>query len=224
MAANKNMLEAFRSADGPKDPPATTLVQSSPRAPGPLSGATPAASSSASGGEGRNLALPGWAGWVLLIVLAFLAGRLTGKQAQPAHAEEGETPPVVEEDPLPARGAGGIVPSGTVAGSEQPVAPTEPASNAALLDKANEFTIVVATYGRSNEDYAWATFDFLREQNIPAYTPYQVRGGIVVLAGAAPRKTDLESLVRRVRGLSRDGVDGVYDDAYIHLIDKLIPR
>ena len=74
------------------------------------------------------------------------------------------------------------------------------------------------------QDLAWSTVDFLRDAGLPAFTPYEVDGNIVVLAGAAPRKSELEDLVRSVRRLSRDGTQGVYDDAYILAIDRLIRR
>jgi len=216
MSAKKNMLEAFRNAAGEPEPkPETTRVHSAPPPAHPL----PLGASV----RVPPTVLPGWIGWALLVVLAFVGGVLVGRGPVVAGAE-GEEQPGEASDGAPDAGVAGIVP----AREPQASAPTrEEASEQprtdgrAIKDPENKYTVVVASYGLSMVDLAWATVDFLRAQRIAAHPPFRLSNAIVVVAGAAPRKSDLEELVRQVRGLARDGTPGVYDDAYIDAIDRL---
>ena len=110
---------------------------------------------------------------------------------------------------------------------EPAVALTAPAvqkSGSPLFDPENEYTVVVATYARSAEELAWATHDHLRDARLPVFPLIEVSGKIVILVGAAPTYAGLSGVEEQVRGLSRDGVARIYEDAYRQRIDDLIER
>jgi len=247
MSKRKNLLEAFQSASeespspaAPKSAPQpaaapapSTPVEAPPVDASPVSSSetTPMTAVPSSGrreshadaiAASLRTPFPAWLGWVGGIVVAFALGVLVGRTDEPVDAAESVTTESVEPTTVRPRG-GGIVPANEGAPSPDETLATRPAQSA-LLDPANEYTVVVATYGGTMEDLAWATHDFLLGQGISAFSPYQVGDNIVVFAGAAPTKRELESLEQRIRALSRDGRRGVYSDAYTVEIDRYIGR
>jgi hypothetical protein len=241
----ENMLEAFRSAgkadpiptEPPPlpDPPAAKPAPKQAQEPGsksttvpvrpldePATAAEPAPRISRRELEQAVSSFPSWLGWAVLIVIAFVGGVLVGRStagpvsaAEPTEEARGEDLPTA-----------GIVPASAAqrpAGSERAEELRED-PNAPLLDRDNEYTVVVATYGSTQEDLALATFDHLRDEGLPVFFPYQVGDKIVVFAGAGPMASDLVDLEKRVHALSRDGVRGVYDDAYRVRIDRYVDR
>ena len=228
MSKRNNLLDAFRSVsddessspDPPKSvsPPTPTPVTQLPSS-GRTESSRPASATAAS----LRTPFPAWLGWVAGVVAAFAVGVLVGRSDEPVDAAEGagaETLSVLE--PERPRG-GGIVPANGSADPSGEAIATRP-ERPALLDPANEYTVVVATYGGTMKDLAWATHDFLIDQGIAAYSPYQVGENIVVFAGAAPTKRELEDLEQRIRAISRDGRRGVYSDAYTVEIDLYVGR
>jgi len=161
-------------------------------------------------------------------------GISNGVRGEDVEASDGETTPATEAADQPA----GIVPSQT-AKREQPRQPEErlPAgevsaqaaaqNSSPLLDPSNVWTVVVITYSRSAsaaEELAWATHDHLLEEGIPVFTPVEIGNKIVVLAGAAPRSSELNTLEERIGSLARDGRSNIYTGAYAERIEKFIDR
>ena len=85
-------------------------------------------------------------------------------------------------------------------------------------------TVVVASYTRSNSDFAWATYQHLRDARLPVFPPVESRNLVVVLAGAAPTPGELAPVEAAIKALARDGKKKDYPDAYCARIDTLIPR
>ncbi len=207
----KNLLEAFQNASVSPSPPesapapaeAPVLEPSLPRGP---------------------IRLPGWVPWTLGVLVAFALGVAVGrKSAGEARAEQAggsRAGNPGQPEPSPSRSP----PRETPARSPQ-AAPATPAriEESPLFDPANRYTVVVATYSQSNRDFAWATYQHLRDQKLPVFQPVVSGDLILVLAGAASSSAELESLERRIEGLTRDGEEP-YESAYRQAIDKLIPR
>lgn len=220
-AHQKNLLEAFRNAGNapkpagaPPPPPPKSPVEKPPRPPRPPA---PAA-------EGGWRA-PAWLPWVAGLGIAFVIGILLGRGSRDVskaagseeHADSAER--TAEKDPTPIEGALGDAPP--TRGEETP--PSRYAS--ALLDPANQYTVIAATYGRTRSDFAWATHDQMKDLGLPAFTPWQREKDILVLVGAAATKEELRDLEARLRRLDGwDGAKSAYADAYIDRIDKLIVR
>ncbi|HEX6884744.1 MAG TPA: hypothetical protein VF530_15320 [Planctomycetota bacterium] len=218
MARRKNLLEAFQRSS----PSAAGSASASgePAAPAPLFDAPPSAP------RGPGYAF-GWPLALVAVVLAFALGYALGRgQGREARAEE--PPPALVAPSNQPRAFQERVPA---AGAEAPAAagPAAPAriQDSALFDPANLYTVIVASYTKgknnANQDLAWATYQHLLEAGVTVFPPVESGNLLVVLAGAAPRKQDLEATEARVRALVRDG-EKPYFDAYRVQIDKLIPR
>ncbi len=222
----RNMLEAFRTAADPgaprKDLPAS---RPAPKSPPPPKAPPPPR-------RARSLpALPSWLPWVALIGIAFVVGITIGLgrrgvQASAEPREESSRAPAPGGAPAgpkesPRRTPERELPAQTLA----PPYPRSPGgTESALYDARNQYSVVVATYASTAETLAWATYDHLREEGLPVFTPLEVGSKIVVLAGAAPRSDDLAKLEQTLQGLSRDGRPHAYGDAYRSRIDSLIQR
>ncbi len=217
------MLEAFRKVGDPVQPEKEVVGKpSSSAAPGatplPPSSPSPAPSIRPSGLS----AVPSWLPWIALIGIAFVIGIVIGRVGNGVEAA-GETERQADVGPsvTPARRE----PAGQAA-LDTPIRP--PAASGALestlYDPKNQYTVVVATYPENAEDYAWATYDHLREQGLAVFAPLGVGDKIVVLVGAAPRSSDLAELEEKIEGLSRDKSPRAYGDAYRERIDDLIRR
>jgi hypothetical protein len=215
----KNLLEAFRKSDASSAPP-------SPPAPAQptlfeVSGAAPPAR--------RRDAV--WAlavvGLVAAFVLGFVVGRNTRSETRaeeraPAAGAGGSRPvqqPRAFQDRPPAS------PALAIPAAPAPAPATGRIEDSPLFDPANLYTVVVASYTRSNQDLAWATHEHLRDAKLPVFPPVESRNLVVVLAGAAPTSGELEEVEEAVKALSRDGRKKDYSDAYRARIDPLIgPR
>jgi len=248
MAGNKkNLLEAFRNAGEvplPNDEPDEALQPLSAEEESLLAEETRLQADLSSGGRRpwRNELpeMPVWLPWVagggLVLVVAIALGKgftggedVNASEAGDAASErQAESPPpagIVPADPdrAPVRPASESTPATTPATT--PASGAEPVS--ALMDPANVWTVVVITYSQSAsgaEDLAWATHDHLRDEGIPVHTPVEIGSQIVVLAGAAPRSSDLADLRARIEGLSRRGKANVYQGVYSERIDKFVKR
>jgi len=222
MARRKNLLEAFQrssaSAGGSGSAPGA------PSEPAlPLFDAPPAASRALASAFGWPLAL-------VAVVLAFALGYALGRgQGREARAEE--PPPALA---APSNQPRAFQERAPAAGAEPPAAPSASApariQDSALFDPANLYTVIVASYTKgkngknnTNQDLAWATYQHVLESGVTVFPPVESGNLLVVLAGAAPKKADLEATEARVRALVRDG-EKPYFDAYRVQIDKLIPR
>lgn len=217
MARRKNLLEAFQrsSASGGSPAPAPggpaepelSLFESGARLPRP------------------SVRALGWPLALVAVVLAFALGYALGRGgAAEARAEEPPRPasppanqPRAFQERAPAAGAPSVQPSGAPARIQ----------DSALFDPANLYTVIVASYtkGKSNanQDLAWATYQHLKDEGVAVFPPVESGNLLVVLAGAAPTKAELEATEAKVRALVRDG-ETPYLDAYRVQIDKLIPR
>jgi hypothetical protein len=211
----KNLLEAFRDADRP-EPPSPPPARPPRPAPQPPK-------------ERAPMQAPAWLPWVAAVGIAFALGIVVGRST--SDVSEAATP--ADETQDVAQAPAGLAPR---------IEPQDPASNeqagpreeeqakstdptAALLDPANQYTVVVATYGRSRSDFAWATYDHLLEQGFQVFQPWEREREILILVGAAPTRDELRGIESRVRRLaSWDGAEGAYSDAYVEKIDKLIDR
>ena len=171
--------------------------------------------------EAMTTRVPPAIAWGALIVLAFAVGVFVGRRTDRVVAATPVAEPAGGDD-----GAESVArPAGLVPGTSSAATSDPPASSAsALTDPRNEYTIVVATYGGTQEDLAFGTYDHLEAEGLPVHPPYRVGDKIVLLVGASPSSADLEELERRVRGLSREGRAGVYADAYRIQIDRYIQR
>jgi hypothetical protein len=225
----KNLLEAFNkktdAPSAPARPPAPSEASSSPTplferqfAP-PRSGA----------GRIRDTA---WAllaiGLVLAFVLGFVVGRTTKVEARAGGpTQEGTAPrprptnqPRSFQERPPANPGAETAPKATPPAASGP----ERIEDSPLFDPANLFTVVVASYTKSNKDLAWATHQHLVDAKLPVFPPVESRNLVVVLAGAAPTSAELEKVESAVKALARDGQRKDYSDAYRARIDTLIPR
>jgi len=179
--------------------------------------------------------MPAWLLYVAGAGLLFVVAVAVFGGGDGVAASDGDTP-----------AAGGSGEAGREAGSARPQADPAPRTEAfvpatprpeqaappaqatsPLTDRANAWTVVVVTYSRSAsgaEDLAWATHDHLLAQGIPVHPLVEVGKNIVVLAGAAPRSSDLEELIERIGSLERDGRAHIYSGAYAERIDKFLDR
>jgi hypothetical protein len=167
-------------------------------------------------------------GLVLAFVLGFVVGRNTQGEAQaeePTPAEGGIRPRPTSQprafQERPAAPAGGVA---TPSGGAPPASGERRIEDSALFEPANVWTVIVASYTKSNQDLAWATYEHLKDARLPVFPPVESRNLVVVLAGAAPTSAELEKIETAVKALARDGRKKDYADAYRARIDTLIPR
>ncbi len=216
MSANqKNLLEAFRTAGGtPKPPDAKPPADKGPTREPPRPPRPPAP---AGGGAWRA---PRWLPMAAALGIAFVLGVLLGRGARgvsKAAPGGAEPAPGAPPETAPAEvGRGAAVPQAPAADAH---------TESALLDPANQYTVIAATYGRTRSDFAWATHDQMKDLGLPVFTPWQRERDILVLVGAAATKEGLREVEARLRRLDGwDGAKDAYADAYIDRIDKLIVR
>jgi hypothetical protein len=211
----KNLLEAFKSSSAPGAAPKVSPAPAEASAPRPTLFDAPSAGQRVSGRPGVSASLAGF-GLVLAFALGFLAGRTT----QSAHAEEPKAPALEPARPVNQPRSFQSPPA------PQFSPPNEPASleTSALADPKNLQTVVVASYTKTKSDLAWATYQHLKDANLPVFPPVETRNLLVVLAGAAPTSEELAKTLAGVRALARDGKKKDYEDAYCARIDTLIPR
>lgn len=219
MARRKNLLEAFQrsqaSATGSTGAPAAPAEPALPLFEAPLARA------------GRPGLAFTWPLALVAVSLAFTLGFVLGRSRAPeARAEapvRAPSPPLNQPRSFQER-----VPVQTPATAPvgQPPAP-ERIQDSALFDATNLYTVIVASYTKgktgANQDLAWATYQHLKDEGLAVFPPVESGNLLVVLAGAAPTKAELEATEVRVRALVRDG-EKPYFDAYRVGIDKLIPR
>jgi hypothetical protein len=229
----KNLLEAFKKSDAAGAPSASAPARSlegtaRPAAPPSAASAGPLFDGLArSAGVGRQPA-PALIliGLVLAFVLGFVLGRGSGGETQAE--EKGALAPAGARPSPPANQPRAFqAPPGPEGSGAPPAA--DPAASAriedsALFDPANLQTVIVASYSKTSEDLAWATYEHLREARLPVFPPVESRNLVIVLAGAAPTAAELRPTEAAVKALSRDGKKKDYADAYTVRIDTLIPR
>jgi hypothetical protein len=232
----KNLLEAFKKSDAPAaaGPPVSSASSAAPQA-APFQSMV--AAPRARAGQRKDLV---WALGVVAVVLSFVLGFVVGRNTQgearaeaPAPLVDGARPrpanqprsfqerPATNPDATSSKTAG----AGTAApGGASPADGEKRIEDSALFDPANLWTVIVATYTKSNQDFAWATYEHLRDAKLPVFPPVESRNLVVVLAGAAPTSAELAKVEAAVKSLARDGKKKDYADAYCARIDPLIPR
>jgi len=224
----KNLLEAFSKSDA-SSAPARPPAQSEPSAsPAPLF-ERPAPQPHPRAGRGKGAV---WALAAIGLVLAFVLGFVAGRGKLEARAEE-PAPEGLAPRPRPSSqprsfqerppANPGLL-AAPQAGTTPPASAGERIEDSPLFDPANLYTVVVASYTKSNKDLAWATHQHLVDARLPVFPPVESRNLVVVLAGAAPTSADLEKIESAVKALARDGKQKDYSDAYRARIDTLIPR
>ena len=231
---------AVEPAPAPAPAEAPRATSEAPGGSGaPLAGAGPLGSSrydfksEVEGGFGAavsRIGLPVIMLWAASLAFAFAGGILVGRGSDTAQAAETTS----EGEGLGELGRGGDAPAGLVPGGwddarsardpEPYAAPARSSSEDLLYDPANQYTIVVVTYGATQTELAWSAYDHLQSEGMPVFKPYRVGDNLVLFVGAAPESDDLETLEREVRGLSRDGYSRVYDDAFRIKIDNYVDR
>jgi len=225
----KNLLEAFKQSDASSAPARPPSREASAVPPSPLL-AGPATPARAPAQRGREAM---WAlsaiGLVVAFVLGFVLGRNTRGEAraeEPVPTGDADRsrptnqPRSFQERP-PANPGANAAP---VAGTTPPPDAEARIQDSPLFDPANLYTVVVASYTKSNQDLAWATHQHLKDAKLPVFPPVESRNLVVVLAGAAPTSAELEKVEASVKALARDGQKKDYSDAYRARIDTLIPR
>lgn len=227
----KNLLEAFRDA-GNKP------VQESEPSAGPFARSeSPASAKSSPAPRQPRARLPAWLPWVCGVALAFVFGLALGKKSASFAAPSDESAAAAGDESAGEKSGAAAPPSQPSADALRAVRPEDPAPGtetratpgpggvAALYDERNRYTIVVATYGASRQDFAWATHDLLADQGLAVWPVAQRGDNYLVLVGAAPESKELESTLGRVRGLaSWDKTPAAYADAYVERIDRIIDR
>lgn len=224
----KNLLEAFKKSDAPGAAAGPPVAGSGPPQAAPFQSMV--AAPRARAGQRKDLV---WAVGAVAVVLSFVLGFLVGRNT-PAEARAEEPAPLAD-GPRPANQPRSFQerPASPLATSPKSAAEAPAASSAsgdtriedsALFDPANLWTVIVASYSKSNQDLAWATHEHLRDARLPVFPPVESRNLVVVLAGAAPTSAELARIETAVKALSRDGKKKDYADAYCARIDTLIPR
>ena len=210
MARRKNLLEAFQTKTEAPSAPPPGPVPSGPR--GPL---FDAAAAHAGGGQPPRWLLVG-VGFVICFALGFALGRRTPGETRAA--DEAPSPAL---DPRPS-------PANQPRVFQEPPATSGAESGARIEDSPlfqpqNLYTVIVASYSKSNQELAWATYQHLSDAKLAVFPPIESGNLAVVLVGAAPTYAELEKTEQSVKALTRDGKKP-YASAYRVRIDKLIPR
>lgn len=173
---------------------------------------------------------PIWMPLAAAVSIAFLLGILVGRIGGSEVRAEGDAS--LAEGSLPNSGfkpRNDLVPRSELIqgdnGEASAPAPGSSSRASALYDPVNRYTLVVATYGRTKEDFAWATHDQLADEGFPVFPPAEVGKDILVLVGAQPEVEDLAQTKEAIRNLTGwDGAKESYKDAYAIRIDRLIDR
>ena len=212
----KNLLEAFQRSQ--------PSAGSTPATPGASEGAGLPLFDALTPPRGRPAFLVGGPLALVALVLVFALGYALGRahrtEAQAEEPARAPIPPQSQPRAFQERPSS-QKPTGA------PAVEPERIQDSALFDPANQYTVIVASYtkgkGDANKDLAWATYEHLKEEGLPVFRPVESGNLLIVLAGAAPTRAELESVETKVRALVRDG-EKPYFDAYRNSIDKLIPR
>lgn len=161
----------------------------------------------------------------LVALAALVLGIFIGRYSAPAAAEAASGGTI--ERPV----------SGVAAQPPQPAPVQAPAPanagaaqgdvGAALLERANKFSLLAVTYGKSpaNQLLAQQTADFLRAAGFPAAAPIARGNKLHVLVGAAPTRAQLYELQNRLRAATNaSGKSGDFSTAYAVEIDTYVQR
>ncbi len=225
---SKNLLEAFTQSKAPEKSaePVAEPRGSAARVGGPFAdGATKAATpvhprsqdprpapvvgTNSSPSRGRLLVLG-----VAIAVTFFFVGRISVPGVQAAGDSAGQ-------DPAPPKTAA-VLPAAVLP------APVGVLSNeTALLDRANQATILAITYKLSddNERLARDTCARMIAQQLPAAVwRNPEKKQISLLVGAAPRQIDLDEMLVRVKAAVSERGKQEFTTAYIVPIDNYIVR
>jgi hypothetical protein len=247
----KNLLDAFRRAapEGRLAPPQVTRASSpggpfahAPLKTDPAPEPEPPADIDFEAGErapapdrrsalARLVADPGFRLILLVAVLigagAWLFARFGSKSAQAADASPTLSAP---EDGVAGEGvlASGAAGQGAVE-KNQAAARLGSPTDQAFMDLGNRFTVRLAQY--NNDDggmrKASETAEFLKKLAIPVVSPIAKGKHIILAAGAKPRASDLDALLKVVK--AQHGTGGQekqlpFASAYIDNIDALVQR
>jgi hypothetical protein len=224
---SKNLLEAFNQSKAPEKSaqPVTPARGSAPRVGGPFADAAsaqpkvaapaPEVRTRAAGAQPRLVDAA--ARWRLLAMAGVIALTffLLGRASVPG-----------------VQAAGGAI---APAGPQQPSANSGAQNSSAgktieerLFDKSNKCTILAVTYasGKNNEALASAAWARLLDLGLPAAKPYEnaEKRQIVILIGAAPKVSDLDDLLVRVKDATTDAGRKDFSTARTVPIDTYIQR
>jgi len=240
---NKSLLEAFK-ASGPTKPlssggPANPALPSSPAIRPSLLGSGPPRGGVTLRPAQLQLVL---LAQLLLLVVAFLLGRSSGRSALASNTDgasqdavsKAAAAPVLESSapgistPRPVVEAPPVAPAPTDAQVQVDPHPRN-AAEQALLDKNNVYTIKLVEYANTetNRKLAQDALRYLTEQSgLPACLA-GTGTRLYILVGAAPKQVDFDELlklVKQMKGPPPMSKSGEFHDAYLEKIDKVFKR
>ncbi|MFT5289406.1 MAG: hypothetical protein ACI8QS_002015 [Planctomycetota bacterium] len=162
--------------------------------------------------------LPAALGVLVVLVLGILIGRASVGDA--VQASSGESTGS-EERFVPANGR---FEDSVDEGGRQRILPEDldqrSSASSPLYDPENIYTVILITYSSSDysQDLAWATYDWLSDLGYPVWQPAFDLGNeeqVLLLAGAAPLRSDLEELVAEIRQEKSADDKSPFEGAYI---------
>ncbi|MBM3978361.1 MAG: hypothetical protein FJ299_15410 [Planctomycetes bacterium] len=171
----------------------------------------------------------------IALCTGLLFGVLVGRYSGGVEAAGPRTPPIVEPQVsgVPALGGSVAAPASGESAAATPGSGSNSsqeggaAIEAALRDKANQYTLLAITYGSSsaNRELAQSTAAYLRTKGLPASDPVLRGKSLCLLVGAAPSKAALQALQTRLRDTtSPSGASRDFQTAYPVEIDNYIAR
>jgi hypothetical protein len=163
--------------------------------------------------RGGLLALVG-----VLVTLAFVIGRMSGRDGTPVEAASAPEPAPASVEPAAREALAPAAPE-----TKTPISEAEKA----LADTRNKYTIKLVEYTSDrDEDLAWNTLNYLESLGLPAAAIYKGKRMFIVI-GAASKQADLDEILKGAKSMNGPpprNREAEFSDAYVEKIDNLIDR